>query len=110
MTTNEKVPNRYRKEQECAKRCKEFDSRIKNIEEAIKEEYSRFNEEIKKVAKKLDENIACNKKFQEECEKEIKLAMEKIERSKKEVKRLKKMSIVNICFFVLCLIIYYVGF
>lgn len=110
MTTDEKVPNRYRKEQECAKRCKEFDSRIKNIEKAIKEEYERFDEQIKKMTASLDKNIDCNKKFQEECEKEIKIAMGKIERSKKEVKRLKRMSIINICFFVLCLIVYYVGF
>ena len=108
--TTEQIPNRYRKEKECAKRCKEFDSRLKNIEEAIREEYQRFNEEIKKVAKRLDENIACNKKFQKECEQEIENALVKIEKSKKEVKRLKRMGIINICFFVLCLIVYYVGF
>ena len=108
--TTEQTPNRYRKEKECAKRCKEFDSRLKNIEGAIREEYQRFNEEIKKVAKRLDENIACNKKFQKECEQEIEIALVKIEKSKKEVKRLKRMGIINICFFVLCLIVYYVGF
>ena len=110
MTTNDKVPNRYRKEKECAKRCKEFDTRLKNIEGAIKEEYQRFSEEMEKVAKRLDENIACNKKFQKECEQEIEIVLAKIEKSKKEVKRLKRMSIINICFFVLCLIVYYVGF
>ena len=110
MTNTEQHPNRYRKEAECSKRCKEFDNRIKGLEDKIKVEAKLFVEKMAEVTKRLDENIACNKKFQKECEIEIEKAMKKIERSKKEVKRLKWLSAINICFFILCLIVYYVGF
>lgn len=101
--TTEKQPNRYRKEAECAKRCKHFDIRIKELEEKVQEEHKVFVEEMKAVSEKLNKSIQCSKKYQKECQDEIDEAIRKIERSKKEIKRLKRLSVLNIVFVLFCI-------
>lgn len=106
----DKIIDRYRKEAECVKRCKQFDERIESVENKITESFANFSQEVKNVSKKLEENIAYNKKFQKTCEEEIEKVVKKVEKSKKEVKNLRRLNVVSIILLVALLYSLYVGF
>lgn len=106
----DKIIDRYRKEAECVKRCKQFDERISSVENKITEGFVNFSKEIKDVSEKLEENIACNKEFQETCENKLKEVIKKVEKSKREVKKLRRLNVISIVLFVALLYFLYVGF
>lgn len=106
----DKIIDRYRKEAECVKRCKQFDERIESVENKIADGFINFSKEIKNVSEKLEENIACNKEFQKTCENKLQEVVKKVEKSKREVKKLRRLNVISIVLFIALLYSLYVGF
>lgn len=97
------------KNKQCEETCKEFDKRITNVENKIAENFFNFSKDIKDISERLEESINRNKEFQKKCEEEIRIVTERIEKSKKEIKKMKNLDTVSVILTLVLIVLLYVG-